>query len=51
MNPLESDRQGVELREARRADAPALAPLLAELGFPAPPAMIAERLDAMGGER
>jgi len=36
-----------EIRAARPDDAPALAALLAELGFPAPAATIAERLDAL----
>lgn len=37
------------IRDARADDAAALAALLGELGFPAPAAAIAERLDAMLG--
>ena len=39
--------ESVEIRSARPDDAPGLAALLAELGFPAPAKVIAERLDAM----
>lgn len=37
----------VEIRPARADDAPALAALLAELGFPAPPEVLVARLAAM----
>jgi predicted N-acetyltransferase YhbS len=37
----------VHVRDARPGDAPALAALLAELGFPAPDDVIAARLEAM----
>ena len=37
------------IRAARKADAPALAALLAELGFPAPPDVVAARLDVVTG--
>jgi GNAT superfamily N-acetyltransferase len=38
---------GLEIRRARPDDAAALAPLLAELGYPSPASAIAERLDSM----
>jgi GNAT superfamily N-acetyltransferase len=37
----------IEIRDARPADADALAPLLAELGYPTSPDVIAKRLDAL----
>lgn len=40
-------RPTISVREANPADAPALALLFGELGFPAPAAVIAERLVAM----
>jgi N-acetylglutamate synthase-like GNAT family acetyltransferase len=40
-------RYGVEVRSAQAADAPELARLLAQAGFPSTPAAAADRLDAM----
>lgn len=37
----------VHVRLARLTDVPALVPLLAQLGFPAPAEVVAERLDAL----
>lgn len=37
----------VEVRDARVADAPAIVPLLEELGYPAIPEVIARRLEAL----
>jgi len=47
MVPPGSGESGVEVREARNADAAAVAPLLAELGFPTPLPTIGERIDSM----
>jgi N-acetylglutamate synthase-like GNAT family acetyltransferase len=41
----------LEIREAVTADAPALVPLLDELGYPAPPEVIAARLQALMAAR
>src|SRR5262245_20806795 len=46
---LEQINPALEIRNARPDDALALAALLAELGFPAPAAAVAERLDALLG--
>jgi ribosomal protein S18 acetylase RimI-like enzyme len=46
---MQSTDRSLLIRDARPDDAPALAALLAELGYPAPAAVIAGRLDAMLG--
>ena len=46
---MEPSDHSLEIRDARPADAPALAALLAELGFPGAAGAVAERLDAMLG--
>jgi len=47
---MEPTRHTLEVRDARPDDAPALAALLAELGYPAPDAVVAERLEALRQE-
>jgi GNAT superfamily N-acetyltransferase len=44
---MEPIGKSLEIRDARPEDVPALAALLAELGFPAPAAAVARRLDAL----
>jgi GNAT superfamily N-acetyltransferase len=42
-----TDSAGLTVRDARAADSPAMAELITELGYPAPAAVIAERLAGM----